>query len=325
MHRLPVFVALLALGACDEQDLPPRDVAASAWALGRPVPRAVRDPGVTQYGQQVIVAGGIDATGAVSTEVDAYDVAGDAWHTEAALPVAWSDLDLGAVGDTMYALGGLDAAGEVHAEAFRHDPVDQGWVAIAPLPEARAGAGVISTTGHLDVLGGRSATAPLATCLEYNLITNTWSSLPDLPEPRAYPAVMRQTDGTLIVAGGFASVDRSAPRGDVWALPPAGSADRTWKRRTAMPDARGDCGYGVVASQLVCAGGATAAAASPAVDLYDPYLDVWTVGEPLPVARVQTQGAVVGNRLFVPGGAATPDGAPTDAMYLFAPLDTAPR
>ncbi|HEY0194745.1 MAG TPA: kelch repeat-containing protein [Kofleriaceae bacterium] len=333
MIRLSVLVALFAgLTACDEQDLPPPDVAASAWRLGRPVPRQVRDAGVTTYVQQVIVAGGVDAAGQVSTEVDAYDVSGDTWRTLAPLPAAWTDPNLAAVGDTMYVLGGLDGAGQAHAEGARFDAVGQHWVSVSSMDpaDARAGAGVVATTGHVFVLGGRSATAPLASCLEYDLVTDSWLHLPDLPEPRAYPAVMRQTDGALVVAGGFASVDRSAPRAEIWVLPPAGSANRVWQARAPLratndPDVRGDCAYATVLSNLTCAGGASSAGASRAVDIYDPYLDERVVGEPMPVARVETQGTAQANRLFVPGGAETVDGPPTDTMLIYDPLSMEAR
>jgi hypothetical protein len=140
---------------------------------------------------------------------------------------------------------------------------------------------------------------------------------------------MRRSDGTLIVAGGFASLDASEPRGEVWALPPPGAADRTWQPRAAMHppgdlDTRGGCAYGVVLGQLVCAGGGGGQTARRVVESYDPYLDVWTPRDPMPVERAGTQGAVVGGRLFVPGGAATLALEPTDTLYIYAPLDTAP-
>lgn len=317
---------LVCAGACSDEDLPSQGPATTAWSLGPALPRAVRSAGVTVFGQQVIVAGGVEASGHASTEVDAYDLLGNAgWQGLASLPVAWSDLNLATLGDTMYALGGLDEAGAAHAEAYRFDGVEHQWLAAQAMPTATAAAGIAASPGHIFLLGGRSSTAPLASCLEYDLTTDTWNQLPDLPEPRAYPAAMRMTDGTLVVAGGFASVDRSAPRGDVWMLPPAGSASRTWTAHKPIPEVRGDCSYGVVLGSLACAGGADAAVASRAVDTYDPYLDVWTSAESMPVERVQTQGAAATGRLFIPGGAATPDGAPTDTFYLYQPLDTAPR
>jgi hypothetical protein len=88
---------------------------------------------------------------------------------------------------------------------------------------------------------------------------------------------------------------------------------------------RGGCAYGVVLGQLVCAGGEGGVAARRVVESYDPFNDAWTVREPMPVERAGAQGAAIGGRLFVPGGAGTLTFDPTDTLYVYTPLDTAPR
>jgi hypothetical protein len=93
----------------------------------------------------------------------------------------------------------------------------------------------------------------------------------------------------------------------------------------ADPNARGGCAYGVVLGQLVCAGGEAGQAARKVVESYDPYNDVWRAGEPMPVERGGAQGAAIGGRLFVPGGAAAFTLEPTDTLYVYSPLDTVPR
>ena len=74
--------------------------------------------------------------------------------------------------------------------------------------------------------------------------------------------------------------------------------------------------------QLTCAGGSGPGAR--VVESYDPCLDVWTRREDMPVDR-ETPGAAAGGRLFVPGGADPATGDPTRTLYIYAPLDTAPR
>jgi hypothetical protein len=92
------------------------------------------------------------------------------------------------------------------------------------------------------------------------------------------------------------------------------------------PELRGGCAYGVVLGQLVCAGGEGGPGAHREVESYDPFLDVWQRDlEPMPVARTGTPGAAIGGRLFVPGGAATPAGDPSDTLYVYTPLATALR
>ncbi|HEX3761994.1 MAG TPA: kelch repeat-containing protein, partial [Kofleriaceae bacterium] len=217
-----------------------------------------------------------------------------------------------------------------HGELYALDLLTPTWSGLAAMPAGRerGAAGVIATPGRIYLLGGESSTAAVASCLAFDVATGTWigaPELPDLPAPRSHPAAMRRSDGSLIVAGGFAGPDASDPRADVWLLPPEGAPDRQWRTVASMPDPRGGCAYGAVNGRLVCAGGVGPAGPTASVEVYDPFEadnPPWTMGEPMPVARAVAQGAAVGARLIVPGGAPTPAVAPTDTVYVYAPLDT---
>jgi len=301
------------------------------------MPRRALDPGVVLFGQRVIVAGGFD-TGAseglhITTSVDAFDIADGTWTRLPDAPVAWTSSNLAVSGVTLYLAGGLEGAqSEARGEAYQLDPIDQAWKPIAAIPasDARGAAGVVGSSGHIYLLGGVSSTQVLDTCLEYDIAADAWEALPPLPVARAHPAAMRMTDGTLVVTGGFASLDTSQPLDDVWTLPPAGSVPREWRPRKPMHsvpalEPRGGCAYGVVLGELVCAGGAAGPAARRTVGGYDPYIDVWTVHEPMPVDHTGSPGVAGGTRLFVPGGAGTLAREPTDTLYIYAPFDTASR
>jgi hypothetical protein len=320
-------LALVALVACSSSASHP-DAPASAWSLGPAMPRRALDAGVATLAQQVVVAGGFDGA-EITARVDAFDVAERAWRAVPDAPVRWTNLNLAGVGGTLYLLGGLEGAQHAaRGDAFALDGSGAGWQPLAPIdaPDVRGASGVVTAPGRVYLLGGASSTAALASCLEYDIVAGRWSHLPDLPAPRARPAAMRRPDGTLIVAGGFESADASQPRDEVWALPPPTSAQRAWQLQTAPERvARGGCAYGVVLSQLICAGGEGGPAASTLVESYDPYLDAWTEGEAMPVERAGTQGAALGARLFVPGGASGAGMDPTDTLYIYAPLDAAPR
>ena len=341
MLRSPAVVAALVwpwawLGACSSGTAEP-DAAASAWSLGPTMPRRALEPGVAALGQQVVVVGGF-ATSLregldITARADAFDTTDATWTTLPDAPVRWTHSNLAAVGGTLYLLGGLDGVQYLaRGEAFALDPLGHTWQPIAAMDpdDARGASGVVTAPGRIYLLGGVSSTAALATCLEYDIAADRWTHLPDLPAPRSHPAAMRMADGTLIVAGGLASGGASEPRGEVWALPPPGAASRTWQARTAMHlpadrDTRGGCAYGFLLGELVCAGGEGGQAARRVVESYDPYNDIWTVREPMPVERAGAQGTVAGGRLFVAGGAGTLTFDPTDTLYIYAPLDTAPR
>jgi hypothetical protein len=311
------------------------DAPPTAWSMGPAMPRRAFAAGVAAHGLEVVVAGGF-ATGEaegleITARVDAFDTSAGTWRALADAPVRWTHPNIASVGRTLYLMGGLEGPGRVaRGAAFALDALTQTWRPIARLDpgDARGAAGVTTAPGRVYLLGGASSTTALATCVEYDIARDVWLHLPDLPEPRVQPAVMRTPDGVLIVAGGFASLGTSEPRTEVWALTPPGSVPRRWEPRAPLPadpGTRAGCAYGVVLGELVCAGGEGGSAARGAVESYAPYTDVWTAREAMPVDRAGTQAAAIGGRLFIPGGAGTATIAPTDTLYIYTPLDTAVR
>ena len=60
------------------------------------------------------------------------------------------------------------------------------------------------------------------------------------------------------------------------------------------------------------------------VQSYDPNTDAWNAMLPdMPAPRAGTQGAAIGQQLYVPGGASRLAFEPTATLYIYAPLDTA--
>lgn len=279
------------------------------------------EPGVGSLGTRLVVAGGISTSLAegltITPEVLTLDTLAGTWDALPDLPVAWTHAAVAGVGTTLYVLGGLEGPDFVaRGEAFALDFGATAWRAIAPLPAGleRGAAGVVVSPPHIYLLGGASTTGSLASCLDYDLGADTWTQLPDLPSPRSHPAAMRDDDGTLIVAGGLGDLGSSRPLADVDALPPLASS---WSPRAPMPTPRGGCAYGVSYGQLVCAGGESGSSALPTVESYDPDLDVWTERFALPEPRAGTQGAAIGQQLYVPGGARALVFEPLDTVHVF--------
>jgi hypothetical protein len=88
-----------------------------------------------------------------------------------------------------------------------------------------------------------------------------------------------------------------------------------------MPVQRGGCAYGTIQSKLICAGGEAATSALSYTMAYDPILDVWTTLDTMPLPTAGTLGAVIGEKLYVPGGARELIFEPTTTLFIFSPLD----
>jgi len=299
------------------------DAAGSAWRSGPPIPARRLEPGVAVLDARVIVAGGFDTTVTegldITTRVDVLDTVSETWLDPLpSLPVAWTHMNLAGANGTLYLLGGLETSQyTARGDAWALDAGATAWRPLAPLPAGleRGASGVVATTTHIYLLGGASTTDALATCLDYDIAANNWSELPALPAPRSHPAAMIASDGTLIAAAGLHTLDATQPYADVWSLPQGAAA---WLPRGATLDhARGGCAYAVLGGSLMCVAGEAAQSALHFVDRYDPARDAWTPLEPLPVNRAGTQGAAIGNRFYLPGGAPAYVLIPTDTLYIF--------
>jgi N-acetylneuraminic acid mutarotase len=238
------------------------------------------------------------------------------WSQLPDAPVAWTHVQLAAIGTTLYLLGGLEGQTyTARGEAYALDTLDANpqWRTLASMPpgQERGSAAVVVAPPRVYLFGGASTSSALATNLFYDAQADTWGQLaPDLPAPRSHPAGMRRVDGTFVVTGGLATLDSTSQAGDTWILAPGGTM---WEPKTPMPKPRGGCAYGVIEGQLICAGGEGGASAFKTVESYDPLADMWMELEDLPEARAGTQGAAIGTRFFVPGGA---------RQLVFEPLDT---
>lgn len=315
------------LAACSSPATPP-DVPFRAWTAGPEMPSPRLEPGVTAMGQRLVVVGGFDQNVSqglgITDDVIVLDPVNETWSGLHPAPVAWTHINLAASSTTLYLLGGQEttqflAKGDSFALDTLAQPQQWRQLRAMPVGEERGAAGIIVAPPHIYLIGGASSTGALATCLDYDITLDTWTKLPDLPAARSHPATMRMVDGTLIAAGGLAALDAYSAATDVWALPVGAPA---WQPRAAMPTRRGGCAYGVVRGQLVCAGGEVDQAALSTVESYDPLLDAWTTRDSLPAATAGTQGAVIANRLYVPGGSRTLNFQPETTLYVFSPLDT---
>lgn len=319
-------VVLVLVAACSSP-VPRNDAPGSPWTEGPELPGPRLEPGVAALGQRLVVVGGFDQNVAqglrITRDVTMFDPVMRSWSALHPAPVAWTHANVAGSSATIYMLGGHEtqqftAKGEAYA--LDVDTSTPQWRQLRSMPvgQERGAAGIISAPSHIYLIGGASTTAALATCLDYNFSSDTWSVLPALPLPRSHPAVMRMSDGTLIAAGGLATLDASSAAAEVWALPPGAEE---WQPRTSMPSPRGGCAYGTVLGQLVCAGGERGLAALPTTDSYDPVGDKWTSLPEMPEARAGTRGAVIANRLYIPGGSASLRFEPATQLYVFSLLD----
>ncbi len=295
---------VIAIAACKSSAATPDATPdASPWQAGVQLPAARLEAGGAALGDRLAVVDGFDGAIAIVNEVDLYDPIGNTWSTLPDAPVAWTHVDLAAAGGSLYLLGGL-ATTDFTADgtAWVLDSNATAWRQLASMPAGleRGAAAVVAAPPRIYVIGGAIANSAVATVLAYDISSDTWTQLPDLPSPRSHAAGAILPDGTLLVAGGLHTLDATQPIADVDVLGPGASA---WTARASMPTARGGCAYALFGSRFLCVGGEAGTSALDVTEAYDWVADAWTTLAPMPSKRAGTQGAKIGARLFIPGGA----------------------
>ena len=177
------------------------DPATSLWSLRAGVPRGGGT--LVAHGGRLLYLGGLDASGAAVTSVDAYDPAADAWTPLPPMPVARDHHAAVVLGGTLYVVGGRQAA--FGTEVLPTDALDLGsmtWRSgLAPIPVGRAGFAAAAVGDEVVIAGGESEAGVHADADAFYPATGTWRRLAPMPLPR-HGIQGAGAGGGLWIAGG---------------------------------------------------------------------------------------------------------------------------
>ena len=217
-------------------------------------------------------------------------------------PIPRADGAAAAVNGRVYYIGGLTDGGESTAiEVYDHQ---QGrWLSKKPMPTARAAMYAVVANGQIYVIGGRKENAILEAVERYDPVTDSWSQCAPMTTAR-WRHIAAVFKGKIYVFGGIAGTgDARRVLSTVEVYDP--TAD-SWFQATPMSAGKSGAAAAVLDDKIYLAGGKLGAGAgAPAterVDVYDPDLDRWALGRPLPTRRVSGCAAVIADRLYVLGG-----------------------
>ena len=296
------------------------------WAVGTAMPLARAEQAVAALNGKVWVLGGWPPGRLTSNLVQIFDPATSRWSLGPSLPQPLHHTHAAAVGGKLYVIGGeTDGAltgrpGKEVANTWVHDPAAGGWVARAPMPTARSAGGEAVLDGKIYVAGGRDAGGSAFEA--YDPATDKWEKLPDLPSQRNHLAMVA-VDGKIIVAGGRTAPGFTAQRLDVVEI--YDPKTRRWTKGAPLPAVRGGITGAALGGCMFVFGGegerTHVLGLTPDTYGYDPRANRWTKLPDLPIAVHGLKGsAVVGDRIFLPGGGLTLGGdSPTNALQIYRP------
>lgn len=233
------------------------------------------------------------------------------WSTVAQAPVGRSEA-AGIVADgQLYVFGGY-ANGRYRptSRSDVYNPANNTWTQIRDLPTPLTHVGIAVDGRKIYLAGGYPGTSnggqlfATRNVWRYNIDTNTWSSMPLLPQARG--------SGELSVLGRelhfFGGVDSNrADKGNHWVLSLDGGT--SWTTAAPLPNPRSHMADAVIGSKIYAIGGQHNTDANlvtqTTVNVWDPVNpNTWTEVASLPRGRSHISGStfVMDNRIIVIGG-----------------------
>jgi len=261
-----------------------------------------QEMGVAVVAGRVYVVGGFDASDQPVATVESYETSTDRWTQRASLPAPLHHVNVAAVGGKLYVVGGLSGSSfTASGTTLEYDPALDRWAPLASMPGGteRGASGVAVLDGRIVVAGGLRGDSVADTSV-FDPVANAWSPLQPL-------AVARDHLGAATVGGRVYAVTGRAGGVLKAAVEVLDANSGSWSRRADIPTARGGVAAAELAGRLLVMGGEGNVAASAGIfhetESYDPSADAWRTEAQMQTARHGIGAAVVGSRVFVPGGA----------------------
>jgi N-acetylneuraminic acid mutarotase len=182
------------------------DEQTGAWLPKAPMPTARSGGGSAVIDGKIYVAGGRPPRG---SDLAVYDPDVDAWTVLPDVPTQRNHLGVGAIDGRLYVAGGRFGGGvgsEMTDTLEIYDPHNGTWTSGAPLLAPRAGVTSVVANGCLYLIGGEGNDSDPRGVFDrnerYDPATNSWSSLPPLPQPMHGITGAAFLDSLIYVPGG---------------------------------------------------------------------------------------------------------------------------
>lgn len=274
------------------------------------------ESGVVAVNGKVYVLGGM-ARGADSSALNQeYDPATDRWRERAPMPGPLSHPGAVAVNGRIYVVGGF--LRNVHLDAqdavFEFDVANDRWRTLARLSSPRGSVGVAALNGRIHAIGGRDVNRVTVAVHEvFDPRAGTWTALAPLPRARDHAAVIAANGRIHVIGGRFDTPAENTALHDVY-----DAEKNAWTPATPMTAPRS--GGAVVLDRgriLVVGGECDTDTPFVANEAFDVKTGRWSTLAPMLSGRHGIQAAVVGQVLYVPGGAPVCRTGVSDTLLTF--------
>lgn len=254
------------------------------------------------------------------------------WVPLAPLPQATGELLGVSANGKIYAAQGLLPGFKPAGLAYEYDPGADAWTRKKPMPHPVHHAAVAAANGKMYLFGGFDLPAsgppgwnPVADCWEYDPAKDDWRQLAPMPTARG-GGIAAFVRGKCYVIGGAAPMPGAnvpvlrprQPQRSVATVEEYDPATNAWRARAPMPIPCNHMGGEAVGEKIYVIGGRLSGAFiigypgnTNLVQAYDPAMDAWSTGSPMPTARSGLSTASLNGIIYAAGGEVQDDKALT--------------
>jgi N-acetylneuraminic acid mutarotase len=288
-----------------------------SWTTKMPVPTARAGLGVAVADGKIYAIGGDKGNNEYTGINEAYDPEKDTWTTMEPMPTPRADFAIAVYQNKIYCIGGIISfQGLIPTDINEvYDPATNTWETKTAMPTPRYEMQANVVNGKIYVISGNTFVPDFSTKNEaYDPITDSWYTV--VPEPIPTPFYYYSSaviDNEIYIIGGmtlwltYGGGPSSPPTNETWIY---NTKTDEWIQGYALPYLV-VCGAatvttGVNAPQRIYViggcGGRGLDETTSRVSVYDPKIDVWTVGEEMPTSRFRLAVAVVNDKIYAIGG-----------------------
>jgi len=186
------------------------------------------------------------------------------------------------------------------------------WQTLATYPTAVMDNSVATYQGQVYSVAGTDGTKMFSSAARYDVASNTWKPIADMPDMREKPSAAFIGD-KLYVTGGWDSAGYADTA--TWSYDPA--TDQ-WSTLADNTTPYAGAGTAVLDGKLYQVGGCDAACGSTDVRVYDPGTNAWSSVTAYPQSVSWPSCGAISGKLYCAGGISDADGASV-AAYLYDP------
>jgi N-acetylneuraminic acid mutarotase len=280
----------------------------TGWTSAAPLPNPRNHLGYIDLNGLAYAIGGqhqLDEAAGNQAEVDAYDPSTDTWTAVAPLPVprGHAHTSTFVLNGQIVIAGGETNGPRILADVTAYNPDTDSWTALPPLPMPLQATDAQTIAGQLIVTGGQPGNGPIASTWTAPLF-DTWQTAAAMPLSLGEVAggVIGQT--LYVVGEGSPATLAYDLSTGIWRS--TGLASRPFVGNHHAAE--------VYNGKLYLLGGLSGNSEGK-VQIYDPVLNTWTLGTPMPFAAGSSSSAVINGEIYVAGGIVNNDTTNQVAMY----------